>query len=107
MDIIDIGIYTTFVLFVIALGTAILLEVFNLVKEPKSLIFAGAVLVGVVVIFFIGYSMSTGNVTTKYTALGVDEGESKLIGAGLIMLYIFLFTSLAGMIVSEIYKLLK
>jgi len=107
MDLIDIGIYAMYILFFVSLGVAVILEFVNLLKNPKSLIFAGITVAIVVVVFFIGYSLSSGNVTTKYTALGVDEGSSRLIGAGLIMLYIFLFVALAGMIVSEIYKMLK
>lgn len=107
MDLIDIGLYLTAFLLIASLGALILLEAFNLLKDPKALIFAGAVIVGLVILFFISYAMSTGDVKTKYTALGVDSGSSKLIGAGLIMLYIFLFVSIAGMVISEIYKMLK
>lgn len=107
MDILDIGIYIGFALFGISIIAMILMEGFNLVKDPKSLVKTGIVLVGAVILFFIAYSMSSGEVTTKYTASGVGEGSSKLIGAGLIMLYIFVFVSLIGMVVSEIYKALK
>jgi len=107
MDLIDIGLYLTAFLLIASLGALILLEVFNLLKDPRALMFAGAVIVGLVVLFFVSYAMSTGDVKTKYTALGVDEGSSKLIGAGLIMLYIFLFASIAGMVLSEIYKMFK
>lgn len=107
MDIIDIGLYVNDILLIVSLLALIVLEAFNLLKDPKSLIKAGGVIVGLIVLFFISYAMSTGDVTSKYTALGVDEGSSKLIGAGLIMLYIFLFVSIAGMVISEIYKIFK
>lgn len=107
MDLIDIGLYVMAFLLIASVGALIILEILNLLKDSKALMFAGAVIVGLVVLFFISYSLSSGNVTTKYTAHGVDEGSSRLIGAGLIMLYIFLFGSIVGMIVSEIYKMLK
>jgi hypothetical protein len=107
MDLIDIGLYLTAFLLIASIGILIILEALNLVKDPKALMFAGAVIVGLVVLFFISYSLSTGDIKTKYTALGVGEGSSRLIGAGLIMLYIFLFGSIIGMIASEIYKLFK
>lgn len=107
MDIIDIGLYVTAILFVASIGAAILLEVFNLAKNTKSLIFVGVIVVILVVIFGAAYGLSSGEVTTKYTALGIDSGSSRLIGAGLITLYVFLFVSVGGMIVSEIYKMLK
>ena len=107
MDIIDVGLYITAILFVCSIGAAILLEVFNLAKNTRSLMFVGIILVMLVVIFGASYGLSSGEVTTKYTALGVDSGSSRMIGAGLIMLYIFLFVAIGGMIVSEIYKMLK
>jgi hypothetical protein len=107
MDLIDIGLYLTVFLLIASIGALILLEAFNLLKDPKALIFTAGLIVGLLVIFFISYGASTGNVTIKYTALGVDEGSSKLIGAGLIMLYIFLFVSVLGMFLSEIYKFFK
>lgn len=107
MDLIDIGLYLTVILLIGSIGALIVLEAFNMLKDPKQLMFAGAVIVGLVIIFFISYAMSSGDVKTKYTALGVGEGSSKLIGAGLIMLYFFLFVSIAGMVISEIYKMFK
>jgi hypothetical protein len=107
MDLLDIGIYIGFGLFGFSILAMILMEAFNLVKDPKSLIKVGLILVGVVVLFFISWSMSSNAVTAKYIASGVGEGSSQLIGAGLIMLYFFVFAALAGMIVSEIYKAFK
>lgn len=107
MDLIDIGLYLTAFLLIASVGALIILEALNLLKDPKALIFAGAVIIGLVVLFFISYSLSSGDVKTKYTALGVGSGSSKLIGGGLIMLYIFLFGSIVGMVVSEIYKMFK
>jgi len=107
MDLIDIGLYLTVALLVGSIGALIVLEALNLLKDTKSLMFAGGVIVGLLVIFFISYALSSGAVTTKYAARGVDAGSSQLIGAGLIMLYIFLFGSIIGLVVSEIYKMLK
>jgi len=107
MDLIDIGLYLTVFLLIASIGALVVLEAFNLLKDPKSLMFAGALIIGLIIIFFISYSLSTGDVKVKYAALGVGEGSSKLIGAGLIMLYMFLFVSIIGMVVSEIYKMFK
>jgi hypothetical protein len=107
MDIIDIGLYLNDILLIVSLVALIVLEAFNLLKDPKSLVKTGLVIVGLIVLFFISYSMSAGTLTNKYIASGVDEGSSRLIGAGLIMLYIFLFVSIAGMVISEIYKIFK
>ena len=107
MDLIDIGLYINDILLIVSLLALVALEAFNLLKDPRSLMKAGAVIAGLVILFFISYAMSTGEVTNKYTALGVDGDSSRLIGAGLIMLYIFLFVSIGGMVISEIYKIFK
>ncbi len=107
MDAIDFGIYSLFVLFVVAIAGLILMEVFNLLKDPKSLIKVGIGLVGVVIFFFIAYSVSVGDVKAKYIAYGVTEGSSRLIGAGLIMLYVTFIVAAIGAVISEIYKLMK
>src|SRR5690349_16274692 len=107
MDIIDIGLYLNDILLIVSIAALFLLEIFNLIKDPKALVKTGILIVGLLVLFFISYSVSSGAVTAKYTAMGVDEGSSKLIGAGLVMLYIFLFVSIAAMVLSEVYKLFK
>ncbi|HZY80906.1 MAG TPA: hypothetical protein VFE50_15390 [Cyclobacteriaceae bacterium] len=107
MDIIDIGLYVNDILLIVAIAALILLEIFNLVKDPKALMFTGILIVGLVALFFICYSVSSSEVTIKYSAAGVDAGSSQLIGAGLIMLYVFLFVSIAAMVLSEVYKLFK
>lgn len=107
MDAIDFGIYVNYFLFGLSIVALILLEGFNLVKDTKALIKTAIVIVGLVILFFIAYSISTNEVTVKYAALGVGPGMSQMIGAGLFMLYIFLFVSIVGIIVSEVLKMFK
>jgi len=107
MDLIDLGIYALFALFGVAILGLILMELFNLIKDPKSLIRAGMVIVGFAILFFISYSVSVGDVKTKYIAAGVSETYSRMIGAGLIFFYVFLIVSFIGIVASEVYKLLK
>ena len=60
-----------------------------------------------VILFLIAYALSGSEVTPKYTAVGVGEGSSKLIGAGMIMFYFIMIVAIVGMIYSEINKALK
>jgi hypothetical protein len=46
MDLIDIGLYLTVFLLIASIGALILLEAFNLLKDPKALIFTGGLIVG-------------------------------------------------------------
>lgn len=104
---IDTGLYITYVFLAIALGAAILLPLLHAIKHPKEL-GKSAVGIGVlVVIFVVAYSISGSEVSVKAASLGVGEGSSKLIGAGLMMFYIVFIASLLGIVYSEISKAIK
>jgi hypothetical protein len=55
----------------------------------------------------LAYSVSDGTLIPKWIAQQQTEFSVKMIGAGLIMLYIFLFGSILAMIFSEVNKLFK
>jgi hypothetical protein len=59
------------------------------------------------VLFIVAYTISGDEVSAKATALGVDSGSSKLIGAGLILFYVVFVISAVGIVYSEISKALK
>jgi len=104
---IDLGLYITYVFFFLAIGAAIVFPMLHALKHPKEL---GKSAVGVgslVVLFIIAYSISGSEVTAKAASLGVGEGSSKLIGAGLTMFYIVFVIGMLGMVYSEISKALK
>ena len=91
----------------IATIIAIILPIVNLFSNPKSLIRAGIGVVALLLVFFLVYSISDSTVTTKWAMLEQTPSDIKLIGAGLWMLYIFLFGSIAVMIYSEVSKMFK
>lgn len=103
----DAGLYFTYFLFFVALGAAIVLPMLSIAQNPKSLVKSGMGVGALVVLFIIAYALSGNEVTARYTAGGVGEGASKLIGGGLIMFYVILLVAIGGMIYSEINKALK
>lgn len=107
MEIEDIGLYVSYAVLIIAGASAILFPLVNSVKNPaavgKSLMGIGAI----VVLFIIAYVLSGDEVTAKYTALGVDAGGSKLIGAGLTLFYFVMVLGVVGIIYSEVSKVFK
>ena len=107
MDILDIGLYAIYLLLTGAVIVSIVLPLVNLIKDPRSLVKTGIVAAVFILIFFGAYAMSDSAVTPKHISLGVHEGASKLIGAGLVLLYVFLFGSILGIVYSEINKLIK
>ncbi len=107
MEITDVGLYIAYAVFIVAGAAAIVFPLVNSLKNPGSI---GKSLVGVgamVVLFIIAYVLSGDEVTAKYTALGVDAGSSKLIGAGLTMFYFVIVLGFVGIIYSEVSKAFK
>jgi len=107
MELIDIGIYACYILLFIAVITAVVFPLLQITQNPKALVKSGAGVAGLVVLFFISYALSGSEVTAKYTTMGVAEGGSKLIGAGLILFYIILIATVIIMVFSEINKAIK
>ncbi|MEQ8425649.1 MAG: hypothetical protein RIA63_13120 [Cyclobacteriaceae bacterium] len=103
----DIGLYVGYGLFLVALLAAVVLPLINALKSPKDLAKSGMGLGAMVVVFLISFGLAGSEVTAKYTAQGINESSSKLIGAGLTMFYIVFIGALVGIVFSEINKALK
>jgi hypothetical protein len=107
MDTIDIGIYIVYLFFGFALVSAVLLPLISAIKNPAGLV-KSLIGVGVLVVaFIIVYSISDSAVSAKAAAMGVDEGGSKMIGAGLMLFYSAFIVAAVGIVFSEINKSLK
>jgi|SRR5690606_39395921 len=100
----DLGFYITYALLGIAVLGALGFAIYHAVRTPgalvKSLIGIGALLA----LFGLSYALSGSEVNSAARALGVTESSAKLIGAGLIMLYISLVLAALALIYSEISK---
>lgn len=102
------GITFTFLLGVIAAGSAIVFPILYMASHPKSAIGA---LVGVgliVVIFLIGYFLSGDEILISYERVGfTSHSASKLVGGALKMMYIAIAAVIGSAIYSEVRKLTK
>jgi hypothetical protein len=107
MDSIDIGIYLSYILLIVALAAAVLLPLINAIKHPAGLLKSLLGIGGLVVLFVVAYTLSGSELGAKAIALGVDESGSKMIGAGLILFYFVLVISIFGVVFSEVNKALK
>ena len=103
----DIGLYVGYTLFTVALLAAVILPLINALKSPKDLAKSGMGLGALVIVFLISFGIAGSEVTAKYTAQGIGESSSKMIGAGLTMFYIVFIAALIGIVYSEISKALK
>ena len=105
---IDIGLYFMYTLLILAaIAAFIVFPVMRAIDAPmvflKSLYGIGAL----VVLFVISYAISSSKVLPQWGVLGISEGTSKLVGAGLIMFYITAIIAVIALIFSEINKALK
>jgi hypothetical protein len=101
------GLMVGYILFGVALLAAVILPLMNTLKNPSVLVKSGISLAGLVVIFLISYGIADSNVNSLAASMGQTEGSVKLIGAGLIMLYITFFLAVIGLIYSEVSKAIK
>lgn len=84
----DLLFYYFYFLLFIAVAVSVLFPLFFIITQPKK---AKNALIGIgslLVVFFISYSLSGDEILPQYKNLITDPATSKLIGAGLIMVYI-------------------
>lgn len=98
------GLYAAYVLAILAVLLVIILPLINSINDPKSLLGTAVGVVVIGIIFFIGWSMSSGEAYTRY---GVNETYSKVIGGALITMYIMAIIALVGIVFSEVSKIFK
>lgn len=101
MDIIDVGLWASYILVVLCALAAIVIPMVQSFGDPQSLVKSGIGLGALVVVFLIGYILADSN------SVGATELESKLAGGGIISMYIFFFIAVAGIVYTEISKLIK
>ena len=108
MDIVEIGLKLTYALLAIGIIAAIVLPLYQAVtSDPKSLV-RGAIGVGfILIIYLIGYSISSNEVTPVYTEFGVDATISQLVGGLLVSMYLLMIVAVVGIVFTEISKILK
>ena len=103
----DIGLYLFYALMGIAILVAIGFAIYHAIKTPGALVKTLIALGALAVLFGVSYALSSGELSNSNRALGVTEGTSKLIGAGLIMFYVAFALAILALIYSEITKAAK
>jgi hypothetical protein len=101
------GLYFGYFLFLVAVVALIILPAMNALKAPKELVKSGGAIGALVLIFIVAYALSGDEVTLKTAAMGTTPESSKMIGAGLIMLYVVFFVAMGGLIYSFVSKSMK
>jgi hypothetical protein len=107
MDIIDIGLYVSYLLFFVAVGASVLWPLLHAAKTPKTFVKSAIAFGALAVVFIISFALSGSDVSQSQVAHGVTETSSKMIGAGLTMFYFALLVAIIGMVYSEFHKAIK
>jgi len=103
---IDAGLWICYILFVGALAGMGVFSLMNMLRDLKK---AKGTLIGVailLVLFLVSFLLSGNEVLPKYETLGISATQSKLIGAGLIMLYFTGIGTVVLAVYAEVRKLL-
>lgn len=110
-DIFYTALYITAALFVIAVAAAILLSLFNIVKNPKGSIKGLIAFAAMVVLFFVFYAMAdpdaTGSLRQTMDAFKITPSVSQLIGASIRLTLLLGVGSVILMVAMEIWNYFK
>lgn len=102
---VDIGLWICYLLFIGALIGMAIYSVINVLRDTKkakgSLMGVG-ILVG---LFLITFLISGNEVLPKYEAFGITASQSKMIGAGIMMIYLMGIGTVVLAVYVEIRKL--
>ncbi|MDO1445230.1 hypothetical protein Q0590_03155 [Rhodocytophaga aerolata] len=104
---IDIALYISYILIFLCAIAAVVLPLIQSAGDPKALLKSGLGAVAILVVFGIAYVLSGNEVIPMYTQFGIGESGSKLIGGGLITVYLLFFIALAAIIYTEVTSLIK
>jgi NADH:ubiquinone oxidoreductase subunit 6 (subunit J) len=109
MDTYDILLYGSYLLILIGAILAIALPLINSLDDPKSLLLTAASIVGIVVLFFIAYSISSNEVLPKFEAkpFNLTPQGSQVVGGMLITTYILSLITIGSILVTEVTKAIK
>ncbi|WP_339879751.1 hypothetical protein [uncultured Algoriphagus sp.] len=109
MDTYDILLYGSYILVAIGIVAAVLMPLIKSLDNPKSLMKTAIGIVGIVVLFFIAYSISSNEVLPKFEAapFNLTPFGSQIVGGMLITTYILSIVALGSIVLTEVTKAIK
>jgi NADH:ubiquinone oxidoreductase subunit 6 (subunit J) len=109
MDTYDILLYGSYLLVILGAAVAVLMPLIKSLDDPKGLLKTALGIVGIVVLFFIAYSISSNEVLPKFEAspFNLTPAGSQLVGGMLITTYILAIVALGSIVLTEVTKAIK
>ena len=106
--VVNIWIILAYIMVALGVVLAVVYPLINSISQPKTLVKSGVGILGILVVFAIGYLISDAGLTAKYIQSGVDSsGLSQMIGGALIMVYLLMGIAIIGIVYTEFSKVLK
>lgn len=99
---IDIGLYLCYIGMIIGALAAFGFPLMYVIKHPANAKTSVMGIGAIGVLFLISYLLSSSELLPKYIQLGITENSSKMIGAGLISLYMMGIGSVAIAVLVEV-----
>jgi hypothetical protein len=107
MEFVDIMLYGSYLLVIVAALGAIVLPLINALGNPKSLLKSALGIVIIGVIYLISWAVSGDEVTARYIKFDITSTSSQVIGGVLITTYLLMGIAVLSIIYSEIRKILN
>jgi len=101
---VDAGLIISYVLIGLCALTAIVLPLMQAAGNPGSLKKIGISFGGMLVVFLICYLLAGSD---TLDVKNITEGDSKMVGAGIIMFYLLLIGAIGSIVYTEVTKLSK
>jgi hypothetical protein len=101
-------IYWGYLLGIIVIATTVGTLLWNLLRNPKGSIKFLIALAAIIVIFIIGYSVTPNSYTTaQLEKLDITPATAKMVGAGLLILYLMSIGAVVTIIYTSVAKFFK
>ena len=106
--VVNFGIVAAYILIGLGVVLAVVFPLIQSFSNPKVLVRAAIGVAAILVVFGIGYALSTGDLNSKFLQSGVDtEGLSQAIGGMLKMVYLMMGIATIGIVYTEFHKAVK
>ena len=112
---VDLGLYASYILLGIAVVAAVVMNLINTMKDPRSLVKSAIGIAVLVIIFFVGYSIApaefgsstaTAFENAKIDPTSAEAGTTyKRVGAAMTTTFILIIIAVVGLVYSSVARL--
>jgi hypothetical protein len=100
--------YWGYFLLILVIATTLIVSLMGILQNPKSSIKMLIILVGMIVVFFLAYTMSKNNFSPAFLEKHeVSASTVRVVGAGLLVTYLFGIGAIVAIVYSAISRMFK